>query len=126
MNPVAALSSAARTAQAASPSPKLVKAAQDFESILLGSWLEKLEASFSGPNDGADPAHDTLASMGTQAIASALAARGGIGIGKLLLQHFAKPPETVATAATQAAEKKESSGAKVPPVSADRFLMKTP
>lgn len=120
MNPVAAISSAAKTAQGAAPSPKLVKAAQDFEAILLSSWLEKLEASFSGPNDGSDPAHDTLASMGTQAIASALAARGGIGIGKLLLQHFTKPVEAGA-AVTPEAGKKELVATKVPQNIADRF-----
>ena len=86
--PVAQLANA--PAAAAAPAPKLVKAAQDFEAILLSTWLEKLQESYAGPDNGTDPAHGTLASMGTQAIASVLAARGGIGIGKMLLQHLAK------------------------------------
>jgi len=119
MNPVAGISSAAHSVQGAARSPKLVKAAQEFEAILLSSWLEKLQSSFAGPDDGSDPAHDTLASMGTQAIASALAARGGIGVAKLLLQHLTKPAATAGP--TPPTEKKELSGAKVPPNIADRF-----
>jgi peptidoglycan hydrolase FlgJ len=72
------------------PSPKLVKAAQDFEAILLSTWLEKLEESYAGTDDDMDPAHGTLASMGSEAMASALAARGGIGIAQMLLQHLGK------------------------------------
>ena len=125
MNPVAVLSSAANTAPGQAPSPKLVKAAQEFESILLSSWLEKMQASFSGTDDGSDPAHDTLASMGTQAIASALAARGGIGIAKLMLHHLTQPGASAAPK-TLAGAKKELSGTKVPPDTADRFLSKTP
>jgi len=125
MNAVSALSSAVKTAPGQPPSPKLVKAAQDFEAILLSSWLEKLQASYAGPDNGSDAAHDTLSSMGTQAIASALAARGGIGIGKLLLEHFAKSAEETTTTVPQA-EEKIFSGTKVSPSLADRFLMKTP
>ena len=87
------------TAAAAEPPRKLTKAAQEFEAILLSNWLEKLQESFAGQDDGSDPAHSTLASMGTQAIASALAARGGIGIAKLLLQHFAKSTDKTAASA---------------------------
>ena len=72
------------------PAPKLVKATQQFEAILLSSWLEKLEESYAGTGDDTDPAHGTLASMGAEAMASALAARGGIGISKMLLQQLAK------------------------------------
>jgi Rod binding domain-containing protein len=105
VNPVAALSSAEKATQGQSPSPKLVKAAQEFEAILLSSWLEKLQESYAGPDDGSDPAHGTLASMGTQTIAQALAARGGIGIAKLLLQHLAKPAQTAEVAESPIGEK---------------------
>ncbi len=120
MNPVSVISSAVRTAQGAVPSPKLVKAAQDFEAILLSGWMEKLQASFNGPNDGSDPAHETLASMGTQAIASALAARGGIGVAKLLLQHLSNPVVRAESIRSES-EKKELSGAKVSQNIADSF-----
>ncbi len=79
---------------AAAPSPKLVKAAHEFESILLQSWMEKMNKSFLGTEESQDPAHDTVSSLGTQAIATALSARGGIGITSMILrqlQHQAQP-----------------------------------
>ena len=70
-------------------SPKLVKAAHDFEAILLQSWLEKMNQSFVGESGSLDAAHDTVSSLGTQAIAKALAARGGIGIAAMVLRQLA-------------------------------------
>ncbi len=78
-------------ASSARPAPlpdKLAKAAQEFEAILLTSWLEKMNESFVGSQESQDPAHDTVSSLGTQAIASALAARGGIGIASMLLRQL--------------------------------------
>ena len=69
-------------------SSQLKKSAQEFESILLESWLEKMNQSFVGTSASQDPAHDTVSSLGTQAIASALAARGGIGIAAMLLRQL--------------------------------------
>ena len=69
-------------------SPKLAKAAREFEAILLQGWLEKMNQSFAGLEKSQDPAHDTLSSLGTQAIAGALAARGGIGIGNMILHQL--------------------------------------
>jgi len=94
--PVAAAASPA-------PSPKLVKAAQDFEAILLSTWLQKLQESYAGGDDAMDPAHGTLTSMGTEAIASALAKRGGIGIAKMLLQHLPDPAAADTSGLTKAA-----------------------
>ena len=74
--------------RAPQPPNKLAKAAQEFESILLASWLEKMNQSFVGSEESQDPAHDTVSSLGTQAIASALAARGGIGIAGMLLRQL--------------------------------------
>jgi Rod binding domain-containing protein len=72
----------------AQPPGKLAKAAQEFEAILLTSWLEKMNQSFVGSEESQDAAHDTVSSLGTQAIASALAARGGIGIARMLLRQL--------------------------------------
>jgi len=69
-------------------SPKLAKAAREFEAILLQGWLEKMNQSFAGLEKSQDPAHDTLSSLGTQAIAGALAARGGIGIADMILHQL--------------------------------------
>ena len=75
----------------AQASPKLAKAAREFEAILLQNWLEKMNKSFADDGDkaGADAAHDTITSMGAQAVATALSARGGIGIASMMLRHLA-------------------------------------
>ena len=80
----------AENAAAASPQTesKLRKSAREFEAILLQSWLEKMNQSFIGSSESQDAAHDTVSSLGTQAIASALAARGGIGIANMLLRQL--------------------------------------
>lgn len=121
MNPITAISAVSITAEGAASSPKLSKVAQEFEAILLSSWLEKLQASFTGIDDGSDPAHETLASMGTQAIASALAARGGIGVAKILVQHLIKAAADRADPTASESAKKELNGTKVPQNIADRF-----
>ena len=79
---------AAAASPGTQPSPRLKKSAQEFESILLQSWLEKMNQSFVGSSESQDAAHDTVSSLGTQAIASALAARGGIGIANMLLRQL--------------------------------------
>ena len=78
----------AGAAQAAQASSKLPKSAQEFEAILPQSWLEKMNQSFVGSGESQDAAHDTLSSLGTQAAASALAARGGIGIARMLVRQL--------------------------------------
>ena len=80
--------SAAPSGDAAAASPKLAKSAREFEAILLQSWLEKMNQSFAGLEESQDPAHDTLTSLGTQAIAQALAARGGIGIANMIVRQL--------------------------------------
>src|SRR5271165_2035884 len=78
----------AAASPASQASSKLKKAAQEFESILLQSWLEKMNQSFVGASESQDAAHDTVSSLGTQALASALALRGGIGIASMLLRQL--------------------------------------
>jgi Rod binding domain-containing protein len=70
------------------PSSKLVKSAQEFEAILLQSWLEKMSHSFVGSPESQDAAHDTINSLSTQAVATALAGRGGIGIAAMLVRQL--------------------------------------
>lgn len=82
---------------AAPPAGKLkaVKAAQDFESVLLGSLLESLQKSFAGPKDDAPVGSDTYAQIGAQALASAISAHGGIGLASMILHQWqqTKVPE---------------------------------
>jgi len=74
--------------EVAQTSPKLVKSAREFEALLLQSWLEEMNQAFVGSEESLDPGHDTINSLGTQAIASALVERGGIGIAKALIQKL--------------------------------------
>lgn len=74
---------------------KAEKAARDFEAVLLGSLLDSLQKTLAGiPEDGpAGSSNYTV--MGTQALATAMAARGGIGIARLILHQWqqTKVPE---------------------------------
>jgi flagellar protein FlgJ len=86
--PLVHVAAEASAPAASQPSSKLKKSAQEFEAILLQRWLEKMNQSFVGSSESQDAAHDTVSSLGTQAIAMALAARGGIGIANMLLRQL--------------------------------------
>lgn len=65
------------------------KAAQEFEAHLLGSLLESLEKTFSAvPGENTMPGEDDYNYLGTQALASALAAAGGFGIAAMISRHL--------------------------------------
>ena len=99
---------AAERISTSSPSPKLVRSAQQFEAALLSHWLEKMNQSFAATEPDSDPAHDTLSGLGTEAIASAIAERGGIGIAAMILKHLASKPED-----NSSGENKLAGGAKL-------------
>jgi Rod binding domain-containing protein len=63
------------------------KAACDFEAMLLAPVLDSLQKTVSGSNDSTVGASD-YCRMGTEALSQAIAARGGIGIAKIILQHL--------------------------------------
>jgi Rod binding domain-containing protein len=66
------------------------KAAQDFEAMLIGSLLRSLERTFSAaPGENKPAGSDDYQYLGTEALAGAVAAGGGLGlardvVGKLL------------------------------------------
>jgi hypothetical protein len=65
------------------------KAAREFEAQLIGSVLESLEKTFAAvPGEDAMAGEDDYNYLGTQALASAIAAGGGFGIAKLISEHF--------------------------------------
>jgi len=65
------------------------KAARDFEAQLIGSVLESLEKTFAAvPGEDAIPGADDYNYLGTQALASAVAAGGGFGIARLIMEHL--------------------------------------
>lgn len=71
-------------------SKKLRKAAMDFESLLISSLWQSMQSDSLGASEKeSDPGADTLKQLGVQAMASALAAAGGLGIGQLLLRQLA-------------------------------------
>jgi len=68
------------------------KAARDFEAMLLAPVLDSLQKTFAGDaEDGKTPGASDYRAMATQALAQSIAARGGIGIGHLILRHLQPP-----------------------------------
>jgi Rod binding domain-containing protein len=65
------------------------KAARDFEAQLIGTVLESLEKTFAAvPGHNAMAGEDNYNYLGSQALASALAAGGGFGIARMISQHL--------------------------------------
>jgi Rod binding domain-containing protein len=84
---------------------KIEKAAREFESILLGEWLQQAEKSFatvpgSDPDKDADAGHDQFQSIGCEYLATALTKNGGIGLAAMISKHL----EAVASQNPQPAE----------------------
>jgi len=76
----------------ATPS-KIDKAAHDFESILVGQWLEKAEKSFAtvpgaDPDHDNDSGHDQFQSIACQYLAQGLTKNGGFGIATMISKHL--------------------------------------
>lgn len=70
---------------------KLTRAARQFEAVLLNTVFGALEHSFSSlgekkTEDGSDRYHF----LGMQALATGLAARGGLGIGDFIIRSVTK------------------------------------
>lgn len=66
---------------------KIDKGSQQFEAILMGTWLKEAEQSFGsvpGGDDDQDAGGAQMMSLGVQSLATSLAASGGIGIGKMI------------------------------------------
>ena len=80
---------------------KIQKAGRDFESILLGSWLQGAESSFAsvpGSSDDEDGGGEQLKGIAVQQLAASLAASGGIGLGKLITEHLQSAAPAVGVA----------------------------
>jgi Rod binding domain-containing protein len=72
---------------------KIDKAAHDFESILVGQWLEKAEKSFAtvpgtDPDQSRDSAHDQFQSIACEALAKGLSKTGGFGMASMISKHL--------------------------------------
>lgn len=105
-----------QTQAAAAPSPRLRQAAVEFEANFLQELLKPMKedplfagSDGSGGDDGEiGGSLGTIDSMGTQAMAEALANAGGLGIARQVLAKMA--PLEAANAAAKAAANPKSSG----------------
>ena len=93
---------------------KIDKAAHDFESILVGQWLEKAEKSFatvpgSDPDQDQDAGHDQFQSIACQSMAQGLAKTGGFGIAAMISKHLTAAEEKQGTGAPKVASGGSSS-----------------
>jgi Rod binding domain-containing protein len=83
-----------RGAQARTASPSRIdKAARDFESILVGQWLNQAEKSFatvpgSDPDQQNDSGHDQFQSIACQSLAQGLSKAGGFGIAAMISKQL--------------------------------------
>ncbi len=101
---------------AASPSgedAKIAKAGKDFESILLGSWLQQAQQSFAtvpgGDGQGDDDSgKDQFQGIAMQALAGSLTASGGIGIAKMITKHLSGTSSHEAAISPDSANGKKS------------------
>ncbi len=89
-NPPAA-KAALKNEAALNDTRKNEKAACDFEAMLLAPVFDSLQKTFAGDDDRKTPGSDDYRQMGTQALAQAIAERGGIGIAQLVLRHLQPP-----------------------------------
>ncbi len=81
---------------------RIEKAGKDFESILLGSWLQGAEKSFATApggedEDSEDSSRDQFMGMAMQQLAGSLTASGGIGISKMIVSHLEAASRSKAT-----------------------------
>lgn len=84
---------------------KMVKAGKDFESILLGSWLQQAEQSFAtvpgGDGQGEDDTtKDQFQGIAMQALAGSLTASGGIGIARMITDSLRSHQQDAQTKAS--------------------------
>jgi Rod binding domain-containing protein len=79
----------ARSEKAETDDAKIEKGSKEFESVLLGSWLQQAEQSFASvpgaeDDDEDEAGRDQVMNFGVQALSQSLAASGGIGIAKMV------------------------------------------
>jgi len=76
-----------KSSKSVTDAAKIDKGAKEFESVLVGSWLQQAEQSFGtvpGADDGQDVGRDSMMSLGVQTLATSMTASGGIGIAKMV------------------------------------------
>lgn len=97
-----------KVTSASTENAKIEKSAKDFESILLGSWLQQAEQSFGslpGGDDGddADSGKDQFQGIAMQSLGASMTASGGIGIAKMISKQLHKAEDARVAVAAKAA-----------------------
>jgi Rod binding domain-containing protein len=83
-----------RGAQTAGNDPKKIdKAAKNFESLLVGHWLEQAEKSFASvpgtdPEQKDDSSRDQFMSIACESLAQGLSRTGGFGIAAMISKRL--------------------------------------
>ena len=85
------IASGAPAATDGAANPKLVTAAQQFESMLLQEMLKPMrsgEDSWGGDDEkSSDSSMDTISGFGTEAVATAISKGGGLGIARQVFKQ---------------------------------------
>ncbi len=83
------------TQNAKVPAPKVVKAAREFEALLLASILGPLERTFSAlPGQETPTGSEAYQSLGMQALSAALAQHGGLGVANMVAKSLSKSADS--------------------------------
>lgn len=89
MKAVSGIPDATPPASEKSDPQRLVRAAHQFEAVLLNQLLGSLEHSFSLLGEKkTDAGSDQYHFLGVQALASSIAAKGGIGIADMIVRNL--------------------------------------
>ena len=76
-------------ASAAAQHQKIEKSAREFEGLLLSALWKSMGEDIKDSSDG-DSSNASFTDLGLQAVGSAMASSGGIGIGRMLLKALEK------------------------------------
>lgn len=90
MKPVTLLPIPAGIPQSADIPRRGLKAAKEFESVLIASLLQSLESTFSRlPGESKVAGSDSYDYLGAKGLADGISENGGFGIADLLTRYFA-------------------------------------
>ena len=79
-------------ASTAAQHQKIEKSSREFEGLLLSALWKSMGDDMKDSSDG-DSSSSSFIDMGLQAVGSAMASSGGIGIGRMLLKALEKKSE---------------------------------
>lgn len=72
------------------PKPRSIQASREFEASLIASLLQSAEKTFAAlPGEGSFAGSENYDYMATEALGSAIAARGGFGIADMISHYLA-------------------------------------